>query len=499
MPTKETSRLLASTVPFPVVLAPSWQFWHIGSPSFRLYLFVLLSLIPFSGLCQSPCSVPIPAVSVPNMLLPFVGVHVLDVQGHVSVVYFLLAMCVGHIVVTFALATHTFWLALVGRVVFGVGVGSVVVGARAMVSYWFDASELTFAMGVMVATTSVSKMLAKATVAPISIILAAIVAAQYIYTLKECQSVAQATPISPRLRTPTRTNLRGFATTYRLRVGRAVDRPSSTRSCPPSHPFETFRSWHNFWMLVVLHVVFINVFHLFQNISSSYLYQVHGYSVVKSGLVSSLSHVLVLFSPLVGLVIDRLDGRVPIIVLSAVLGVVAYGLLLFTSTPSTVSLLIMSFCLASTPAVLMACVPLNIPKSQFGLTLAFGIVEVIDATGSTVGNHVVGCLRGATGTYTADMCLFFSLAWVLLGLCITLGCLDYRNGHVLAASAPTSTVPPPQAVLLRQEIATCQCRATTPIFSSTLGVRCTTAVTSKGRLRLFRSYNLKHVEAASIR
>ncbi|RHY65404.1 hypothetical protein DYB30_005470, partial [Aphanomyces astaci] len=262
----------------------------------------------------TPCSVPIPAVSVPNMLLPFVGVHVLDVQGHVSVVYFLLAMCVGHIVVTFALATHTFWLALVGRVVFGVGEGSVVVGARAMVSYWFDASELTFAMGVMVATTSVSKMLAKAT----------------------------------------------------------------------------------FWVLVVLHVVFINVFHLFQNISSSYLYQVHGYSVVKSGLVSSLSHVLVLFSPLVGLVIDRLDGRVPIIVLSAVLGVVAYGLLLFTSTPSTVSLLIMSFCLASTPAVLMACVPLNIPKSQFGLTLAFGIVEVIDATGSTVGNLVVGCLRDAT-------------------------------------------------------------------------------------------------------
>ncbi|RHY38045.1 hypothetical protein DYB34_013049 [Aphanomyces astaci] len=248
------------------------------------------------------------------MLLPFVGVHVLDVQGHVSVVYFLLAMCVGHIVVTFALATHTFWLALVGRVVFGVGEGSVVVGARAMVSYWFDASELTFAMGVMVATTSVSKMLAKAT----------------------------------------------------------------------------------FWVLVVLNVVFINVFHLFQNISSSYLYQVHGYSVVKSGLVSSLSHVLVLFSPLVGLVIDRLDGRVPIIVLSAVLGVVAYGLLLFTSTPSTVSLLIMSFCLASTPAVLMACVPLNIPKSQFGLTLAFGIVEVIDATGSTVGNLVVGCLRDAT-------------------------------------------------------------------------------------------------------
>ncbi|RHY09639.1 hypothetical protein DYB25_011586 [Aphanomyces astaci] len=254
------------------------------------------------------------AVSVPNMLLPFVDGHVLDVQGHVSVVYFLLAMCMGHIVVTFALATHTFWLALMGRVVFGVGEGSVVVGARAMVSYWFDASELTFAMGVMVATTSVSKMLAKAT----------------------------------------------------------------------------------FWVLVVLHVVFINVFHLFQNISSSCLYQVHGYSVVKSGLVSSLSHVLVLFSPLVGLVIDRLDGRVPIIVLSAVLGVVAYGLLLFTSTPSTVSLLIVSFCLASTPAVLMACVPLNIPKSQFGLTLAFGIVEVIDATGSTVGNLVVGCLRDAT-------------------------------------------------------------------------------------------------------
>ena len=38
-----------------------------------------------------------------------------------------------------------------------------------MVSYWFDTSEITFAVGVMVAFTSMSKMIAKATVAPVAL------------------------------------------------------------------------------------------------------------------------------------------------------------------------------------------------------------------------------------------------------------------------------------------------------------------------------------------
>ncbi|ETW10284.1 hypothetical protein H310_00626 [Aphanomyces invadans] len=472
MRTSESTRLLASAAPLPVALARSWEFWQVGSPSFRYFLLVLLSLIPFSGhfvknqmtsiqqLMLDDATFPITntmfgalnsAVSAPSMVIPFLGGHMLDVQGHLSAVYFLLVMFAGHGVVTYGLATHTFWLALVGRVVFGIGEGSVVVGARAMVSHWFDTSELTFSMGVLVATTSVSKMLAKATVAPIAIYFggyiygllygsvmcmlsgaAAVLATQYIHTLTNLSALAQASPGLPPVEEPDKL---AWLSKY-LQVRPAHHRRTSigigVSTLAPLKGFPLM-----FWVLVIVHVVFINVFHLFQNISSSYLYQVHGYSVVSSGFVSSISHVLVLLSPVVGLWIDCLDGRIHVIVTSAILGVLAYGLLLFTTTPPVISLLLISFCLASTPAVLMACVPLTISKSCFGR--AFGIVEVIDAIGSTLSNVLVGYLRDCTGDYTADMHLFFGLAWVLLGVCITLGLLDHRHGHVLSSTAHTTT------------------------------------------------------------
>ncbi|KAF0682611.1 Aste57867_25248 [Aphanomyces stellatus] len=446
----------------------TWEVWNPTSPSFRFYLLVLLSLVPFSGhfvtnqmgalqqLMLDDATFPITntmygalnsAVAIPNMFIPFFGGHVLDATGHLSLLVFLVVMSVGHAVVTYAMAHETFWLAIAGRILFGIGEGSVVVGARAMVSFWFDTTELTFAMAVMVAFTSVSKMLAKATVAPVALYFGS-----YIYGLLyglgicilSCVFGVKAMGCIHRLKClkmhfrdadapmlsldPALPWLNAYLCTQRnrRRTTTLVDTTAPTLAALAEFPLK-------FWVLVVLHVVFVNVFHLFQNISSAYLYQEHGYSIVESGMMSSTSHLLVLFSPLVGLLIDCVGGRVVVILLSASLGIVAYGLLLFTSVTPLVSLLLISFCLASTPAVLMACVPLTIPKTRYGL--AFGIVQVIDAIGSTAGNLLVGYLRDTTGSYTADMVFFFGLAWLLLFLCILLACLDLHSGRLLLSAA----------------------------------------------------------------
>ncbi|CAK4672351.1 unnamed protein product [Aphanomyces euteiches] len=459
--------LLPKTTPFFVPHVSLWMSWNTASPTFRFFFLVLLSLIPFashfvtnemSALQQfmlDDKSFPLTntmygalnsAVSIPNMIIPFFGGHIIDSRGHSTILWFLLLMCLGHALVTFAMSQEMFWLAFAGRILYGLGGGSVIVGGRAIVSYWFDSSEITFAVGVMVAFTSVSKMLAKATVAPVSLYfgsytygllyglvvclfscIVALIAVQYIAHLNQLKTSYQDQrgPLDPQLPW-----LNKFISTQGKRL-----RTAAAHSVPTLSSLKDFSAM--FWILVVLHVVYVNVFHLFLNISSSYLYQVHGYSIVKSGLVASLSHVLVLFAPLAGLVVDRVGGRVPVIVASSAVGVLTYGLLLFTKTSPVVALLLVSVCLCATPTVLMACVPLTIPKSRYGL--AFGIAEVVDATGSFTGNLFVGYLRDATGSYTAVMYFLFGLAWFLLGLCVLLACLDRYNGNLLAQRGDLSS------------------------------------------------------------
>ncbi|ETW10283.1 hypothetical protein, variant [Aphanomyces invadans] len=395
------------------------------------------------------------AVSVPNMIIPFFGGHIMDSRGHFSILCFLVLMCIGHSIVAFGMQQHTFWMAILGRVIYGLGGGSVIVGVRAMVSYWFDSNEITFAVGVMVAFTSLAKVLAKSTVAPIAMYFGsytygllyglavcflscavAVVSVQYIHRLKQLKRKFKqqlgATTTST-LAQPSEAAMDPalpWLNAYLQAPGKRF-RPAAIVASNHMPSLSSLREFPlMFWVLVIMHVVYANVFHLFLNISSSYLYQVHGYSVIESGIVTSLSHVLVLFAPVAGLIIDRTGGRVIVVVASAALGVVTYGLLLFTSTSPVVALLLVSICLCATPTVLMACVPLTIPKSRFGL--AFGIAEVFDAVGTFSGNLVVGYIRDATGSYTPVIHLFFTLAWILLGMCIVLAVLDSRHGNILS-------------------------------------------------------------------
>ncbi|EGZ26290.1 hypothetical protein PHYSODRAFT_258457, partial [Phytophthora sojae] len=90
-------------------------------------------------------------------------------SGHRSFRFFLVWICVGRAIFALGVQLKKNWLALFGRVFFGVGESSVVVGARAFVASWLRNKELTIAMGVSVAITKVSKMLAKATLAPIAL------------------------------------------------------------------------------------------------------------------------------------------------------------------------------------------------------------------------------------------------------------------------------------------------------------------------------------------
>lgn len=198
--------------------------------------------------------------------------------------------------------------------------------------------------------------------------------------------------------------------------------------------------------------MFINVFHLFQNVSSSFLHQQYHYSIVHAGYVSSLSHSLVIFAPLgtyacsssiggrsfypgfelvhqiVGYFVDRVDGRMAMILLASVISTLVYTLLLFFPEISPVySMMLISFCLSFLPAILMASVALVVTSSSFGV--AFGIIEITDAIGASVGNLAIGYLRDRTGNYTVDMYALLGLSLLALVLALVLW-TEFRRSKI---------------------------------------------------------------------
>lgn len=361
------------------------------------------------------------SVSIPNMIMPFLGGALLDRSGttHIGVLGFLICMAFGQIIFTLAMQYQCFWMAILGRIVFGIGEGSVVVGSRVIVSHWFEHTELTFAMGATVAIANISKMLAKSTVAPVALyfnsyvfgfwysvltcmisVVAGCVVIRYTRQLKKVikRQIILGQPIGAEFEWLEKCIRRKLA---RKRLGTAASRRK-----PKYDQLKRFSMV--FWLVALLHVVFINVFHLFQNVSSSFLYQRYDYTVVRAGVVSSFSHSIVVLAPVIGLGIDRFGYRMPLVVMAAVMSIVSYLLLIYTSVAPIVSMLLISFCLSFTPTALMASIPLSVPSSCFGM--AFGIVEVTDAVGAAVGNLLIGYLRDQSGNYDSDMNLLLGMA-----------------------------------------------------------------------------------------
>ncbi|POM63965.1 Major Facilitator Superfamily (MFS), partial [Phytophthora palmivora] len=191
-----------------------------------------------------------------------------------------------------------------------------------------------------------------------------------------------------------------------------------------------------FWVIAMLHVNFINVFHLFQNVSASYLFQRYDYSIVKAGVVSSMSHLFVVFAPFIGLAIDQFGGRVLLIIIAAIMSVVAYVFMIFTEIDPLVSMLLISICLSFTPTILMAAIPNSVSRKNFGT--AFGIVEITDAIGATFGNLMVGFLRDETGNYRAVMMMLLGMAVLVLFLALFLIYEDSRHNWVISAPSGRS-------------------------------------------------------------
>jgi MFS family permease len=118
--------------------------------SYDIPASISTSLEAFFAIGDSQYALLYSVYSWPNTLMVFIGGVLIDqyLGVRVGAVLFSGLVCAGQVLFWFAGASQKFWLAIVGRVVFGLGGESLGVAQSAYTAKFFRGKELAFAFGI---------------------------------------------------------------------------------------------------------------------------------------------------------------------------------------------------------------------------------------------------------------------------------------------------------------------------------------------------------------
>jgi MFS family permease len=340
-----------------------------------------------------------------------------------------------------------FILAILGRIIFGLGSagGGIVQGS--IISHWFNESGLSLALGIAEGAVFLSSFCGKA--------LPALLVAHFESTdHTENQAVLLALWFSDLL-----LFLAGIVAFCYLffAAGKIRDRPFKFELSKAPNNYGTiakkeeetkdetietighFQKYKNrlgkfptiFWLFCILHMVFSNSHNLFGGFSVSMMND-NGLDTKTAALYASLDSFLpIFFAPLTGVIVDKFGGRMYLLAIASLCLIIGYGIFLsniamgkeFDNTMFAMAILSVPTCVA--PALLKSAVMLVIPDSSY-LGSALGLFVIIASIGAIVGHIVCGRLRDISKTYISDLVVLEFMAISAFLVCLVCIHLDKK-------------------------------------------------------------------------
>ena len=116
-----------------------------------------------------------------------------------------------------------------------------------------------------------------------------------------------------------------------------------------------------------------------------------------------------IFTPLFGLLADKVGKRALLMMLGSLLLIPVYLLLVYTKLPPLVPMAIMGISFSLVPAVMWPSVAYIIEESRLGT--AYGLMTMIQNIGLAGFNFMIGFVNDLSGGYTTGMWIFSSLGF----------------------------------------------------------------------------------------
>jgi MFS family permease len=329
--------------------------------------------------------------SLPNIFMVLIGGMIIDRLGtRKSTLIFAVLCLIGAAFTAFRGDLTTM---ATGRLIFGLGAESLIVAVTTILARWFKGKELSFAFGINLTIARLGSFAA----------LNSPTWAKVLYTNWQYPMLISL--------------VAGIISVVAVIIYIGLDRKAEkiytlgkTGETDKVVFSDIFKFNRSFWYITLLCVTFYSAVFPFQTFAVKFFIEVHGISREFGGFLSSLlTFAAMIFTPLFGLMADKIGKRALLMMIGSLLLIPVYLLLVYTKINLIVPMAIMGISFSLVPAVMWPSVAYIIEESKLGT--AYGLMTMIQNIGLAGFNFLIGSVNDLSGGYTAGMWIFSSLGF----------------------------------------------------------------------------------------
>ncbi|KAL1914481.1 uncharacterized protein VTP21DRAFT_8864 [Calcarisporiella thermophila] len=323
------------------------------------------------------------SVSLINSVIPILGGAFVDLFGTARGSLCASALvALGNLIAALSTQTASFRLMVMGRLVYGLGSGVIVIVQETMLSHWFK-KRLGFVIGGMLAMTRLASFLANLTVVPIKnatgfygsafwfsaaiCFLCLILNIIYVILLYRLERQG----LLPR------NDLSGLRRKRSFRLNNVYTLPG------------------RFWMVVWIELLLGGVWTSFLTIATELVQMRYGRKQELAAYNASVGQALpILLTPFVGMFLDKSGLFVPSAIFSSSAFLASQLALTYIKTTPIPGMVLFSLSLTVGPLCLATSIPRALSLALIGT--GFGLFKAANNVGSTILNISVGLIQDAT-------------------------------------------------------------------------------------------------------
>jgi MFS family permease len=288
-----------------------------------------------------------------------------------------------------------------GRLLFGLGAESMIVAITVAIGQWFVGRQLGFAFGVNLSIARAGSYAADKSTA----------------WFKPLYDAGWQPPLWLAAAFSGTCVLACFV--YYLLERRAAKQFDLVQPAPPDRFIwsDLWRFDRSFWYIVGLCVTFYSVIFPFRStFAIKYFQHAHGLSLEDAGTLNSyVFAAAIVFTPLFGLMVDKLGHRAAFMALGTFLLATVFPILAYTQLSLWVATVFMGIAFCLVPAVIWPAVPYLVEPHRLGT--AYGLMTMVQNIGLFVFNIAAGALNDRNhagpdnpGGYTPMLWMFLLLS-----------------------------------------------------------------------------------------
>jgi MFS family permease len=307
--------------------------------------------------------------SFPNIFTVVIGGVIIDRIGLRKALMIFGVLCLIGPAIT--VASGHLWLMALGRLVFGMGAESLIVGVTAALARWFKGKELSFAFGINLTICRLGSF-----------------AALNSPTWARSAYAHWRAPFLISLAVSTLCVV-GVAIYWAMEVHAEKTYALGAVSTDKVVFADLFKFGTSYWYIVALCVTFYSAIFPFQTFAVKFFMEAHGTTREFGGFLSStLTLFAMIVTPLFGLLVDRVGKRAILMMFGSMLLIPVYLIMGYTQVNLYVPMAMMGVAFSLIPAVMWPSVAYIVDQSKLGT--AYGLMTMIQNSGLFAFNLMVG-------------------------------------------------------------------------------------------------------------